>query len=249
MTGPEPRDTSEEQAAPASPAAPAASDAPASADAIVVPDAATAPDATTAPEAAAPPAAPAELRALGGPTPAALADLTARFEELETVLLCCDRLVAELASPRTDPVVVEAVWTTILLSYGRCFATGSTGSALTEDDLNAVEENSEILAWHKVLLQLRDHYTDRETNPRERFSVGVALAEDGSADGVGITSVRQPLVDDVTVRQAGKVAYALRKVLDERITAAQGRVFTQVKGMSSSTLGRLPVIAVADSAS
>ena len=210
--------------------------------------AASAQDAPEEQAAPAPPVPPAELRALGGPTPAAMADLTARFEELETVLLCCDRLVAELQSPRTDPVVVEAVWTTILLSYGRCFATGSTGSALTEDDLTAIEENSEILGWHKVLLQLRDHYTDRDTNPRERFSVGVALAEDGSADGVGITSVRQPLVDDVTVRQTGKVAYALRQVLDERITAAQGRVFTQVKGMSSSTLARLPVIPVADSA-
>ena len=198
-----------------------------------------------APEQASPPV-PAELRALGGPTPAALADLAARFEDLQVVLLCCERLMAELGSGRADPVVVEAVWTTALLSYGRCFATGSTGSALTEDDLTAVEDNPEILGWHKVLLQLRDHYTDRETNPRERFTVGVALDESGAAGGVGITSVRQPLVDDVTVRQTGKVVLALRGLLDERIAASQGRVFTQVEGMSVSTLARLPVIAVAD---
>lgn len=192
-----------------------------------------------------PPVAPAELRGLGGATPAALTDLTARFEDLQTVLLCCERLVAELMSPRPDPVVAESVWTTALLSYGRCFATGSTGNALTEEDLTSVDDNPEILGWHKVLLQLRDHYTDRDTNPRERFTVGVALAADGTADGVGITSVRQPLVDDVTVRQTGKVAYALRQVVDDRIAAAQALVFAEAQALSVDALSRLPVVELA----
>ena len=192
-------------------------------------------------------APPSELRALGGAGPAALVDLTARFEDLQTVLLCCERLVSDLRSMRSDAVLVEALWTTALTSYGRCFATGSTGSALTEADLEGLKglgESTEIVAWHKVLLQLRDHYVDPDTNPRERFTVGVALSEDGSADGMGITSVRQPLVDAVTVQQTGKVAFALRQILDGRIDESQAKVFADVRGMSAEALAALPVVPV-----
>ena len=77
-------------------------------------------------------------------------------------------------------------------------------SAAPEDDVAATQPGAEVLEWHRVLLRLRDHYADPAVNPRERFSVGVAQDADGAAAGVAITSVRQPLVDDLTVRQTGR---------------------------------------------
>ena len=69
------------------------------------------------------PAPPAVVRRLDDPAAAALAELVEVFEDLQTVLRCCERLVTELAAEgEPDPVVVEAVWTTALLSYARCFA-------------------------------------------------------------------------------------------------------------------------------
>ena len=62
---------------------------------------------------------------LGTPAAAALADLAATFEELQTVLGCCERLVA---SPAPDELVAEALWTTALLSYTRCFAPARAAS-------------------------------------------------------------------------------------------------------------------------
>ena len=62
---------------------------------------------------------PPSLRRLESPAATGLAVLCATFEDLQTVLRCCELLVGLLAPPEgeeatrdaTDPVVVEAVWT------------------------------------------------------------------------------------------------------------------------------------------
>ncbi|MDQ3416692.1 MAG: hypothetical protein M3474_06290 [Actinomycetota bacterium] len=190
---------------------------------------------------------PAKVRRLDGGQAAILADLTARFDDLQTVLRCCEQLVAALsADGDPDDVVVEAVWTTALLSYARCFAVGEPDTALTESDLTTTLDNDEVLGWHNVLLQLRKHYADPSTNPRERFTVGVAQGADGSAGGVAITSARQPLVDDLTVRQTGAIAFALSGLVNDRIVAQQKKVFAEVGELSQSELDELEEVDLAE---
>ena len=53
--------------------------------------------------------------------------------------------------------------------------------------------------------------------------MGVALDHGGAADGIAITSARQPLVDDLTVRQTGAIAYGLSALVNDRIVAQQSR--------------------------
>ena len=190
--------------------------------------------------------APAVLRRLDSASATALAALVETFEELQTVLRCCELLVAELESPGgPDPVLVEAVWTTALLSYARCFSAGPSGVALGEDDLSTAQPGGEVLEWHRLLLQLRDHYAAPTESPRERFSVAVAQDAQGAASGVAITSDRQPLVDDVTVRQTGAVAYALRGQLNARIESQQGLVSAELQGVPRADLDKLEQISVA----
>lgn len=184
-------------------------------------------------------APPTVVRRLDGTSARALADLSARFDDLQTVLKCCERLVTELAVNRVDDVVVEAVWTTALLSYARCFATGATDTALTKDDLKAAQQHGEVGDWHQILLQLRDHYAHGAANPRETFSVGVALDGSGTAEGIAITSARQPLVNIMTVKQAGAIAFVLSELLDSRITAQQEKVFEEAKAISTAELEKL----------
>ncbi len=58
--------------------------------------------------------------------PRTLVGLVEVFDELQVVLQCCERLVADLAADaESDPIVLEAVWTTALLCYARCFASDS----------------------------------------------------------------------------------------------------------------------------
>ena len=192
-------------------------------------------------------AAPAgSMRRVDDAAAAALVGVVEVFEDLQTVLRCCERLVTELAADgEPDPVVVEAVWTTALLSYARCFAATGDGVALTESDLTSTQSSPEVVEWHRLLLQLRNHYADPAVNPRERFSVGVAQDANGRASGIAITSARQPLVDDLTVRQTGAIAYALSGLVDKRIELRQKEVFDDLASWSKADLDRLDPLDVA----
>ncbi len=190
---------------------------------------------------------PGVLRRLDSPGAARLAELTETFEELQTVLRCCERLVSELASAREehDDVVIEAVWTVAVMSYARCFNRGDAGTALVEDDLTAALSSHDVLDWHHVLLRLRDHYADPSTNPRERFSVGVSQDDSGAPSGIAITSARQPLVDDLTVRQTGAIAFALSSRVNDLITTQQEKLFAELKNTPRQLLDELPRLDVA----
>jgi len=201
---------------------------------------------------------PGVLRRLDSASASALADLNARFEDLQMVLRCCERLMSQLTAAQSQPdsgatdpvepdgVVVEALWSVALLSYARCFSAAESGTALTEDDLTATGLSEDVLDWHKVLLQLRDHYADPTANPRERFSVVVTQdADSGSASGIGITSARQPLVDDLTVRQTGAIAYALSRLVNDRIAAQQESVFGEMKDAPKADLDKLVKLDIA----
>lgn len=200
----------------------------------------------------------ATLRQLPGPESTRLAGLVGAFEDLQVVLRCCERLIAELAAAQEVPeeeqdagdrsVVLEALWTLALLSYARCFTAGEDGVALTRDDLTEAQPEGDVLGWHDLLLQLRDHHADPAENPRERFTVGVAQGEDGAASGVAVTSARQPAVDDLTVRQTGAVAYALSGLLDRRIQQAQAALAADLAERSPADLEQLDPLEVSDAA-
>lgn len=194
----------------------------------------------------APPAAPAPtpvVRRLESAEAQVLVELAGTFEDLQTVLQCCERLVAALAGPQDD-VLVESLWTTAMLSYARSFAP-SKGSALTEEDLAATKLEGDLVEWHRLLLRLREHHADPAINPREIFSVGVAQDADGAASGVAVTSARQPTVDDLTVRQTGAIAYALSQVVNDRIEAMQAALFDDLKETPRADLDKLVVLDVA----
>jgi hypothetical protein len=189
---------------------------------------------------------PTVVRRLGTPAALALADLASIFDDLQTVLRCCERLMAELARPsgQPDDLVLESFWATASLSYARCFAEGRRGVGLTDEDVTSTSLRGEVLEWHKVLRQLSVHYSSTVDNPRERFEVGVAEGPDGRAGGIAITSTTHPALDDLTVRQTGALAYQLSELVDKRIAEHQERLFTNVGTMSAEELSALPEIDV-----
>lgn len=182
-----------------------------------------------------------------------LACLVSAYDELQTVLRCCERLMTMLGDGVSTPddVGVEALWTLALLSYARAFATGDGGPALTEADIDAESDKGvkvdqgEVLRWHRVLLHLRDQQADPRTNPRESYTVGVAQDPSGAANAVAVTSVQAPLVDKAAVRQAGAIAFPLCAVLDERIDPLQKQIFTAVRGIAPVQLNQMDLVEVA----
>lgn len=186
--------------------------------------------------------APGVVRRLHSPAALALGELAAVFDDLQTALRCCERLVEQLAADTPDDLALEAYWTTAVLSYTRCFAPGERGAGLTEADVEATGLTGEVLAWHRVLLKARDVASHPGRNPRESFSIGVTQDADGHAAGIAVASNRSPGVDEVSVRQTGAIAYALSRMVDERITAQQGVVFKAVAAMARPALDKLPVL-------
>ena len=62
---------------------------------------------------------------------------------------------------------------------------------------------------------------------------------------MAITSARQPLVDDLTVRQTGAIAYALSGLVNERIEAQQLVVSTELEAVSRTDLEKLDRVEIA----
>ena len=193
------------------------------------------------------PPTPAVVRRLDSTAAIAMADLAAIFEDLQTTLRCCERLVSELASvePEPDDLTIEAFWTTAMLSYARCFSHREGGTNLTPEDVTATGLAGDVLGWHQVLLQIRDHYADPAANPRETFSVGVSQDAYGKANGVAVTSSKRPTLDDLTVRQTGAIAFELTRIVDRRIAEHQEAVFGEVGTMTKSELDGLQLVEVA----
>ena len=184
---------------------------------------------------------PTALRRLDTASAAELSRLVAAFEELQTVLRCCERLIDEFgrAEDEPDDLAVEAAWTLALLSYGRTFGLDGAQPVLTEADLVSTQPDGDVLSWHRLLIGLRARHAHPAANPRELFSVGVAQDADGAASAIAITSARQPSVDAITVRQTGALAYGLCRLLDERIAAQQATVFDEVRRYTPAQVGRL----------
>ena len=192
---------------------------------------------------------PSSARQLTTPGALGLADLVAVFDDLQFTLKCCERLVAELERPpaRLDAVLIESLWVSALNSYARCFRTGDRGMSLTVEDVKATEVPGEVAEWHELLGPIRDFSVDGPVNPRESYSVGVSQSESGQAAGIVITSAVRPLVDDTTVRQTGRLAFALSRLVDERIKEHQQTVFAAASRMTVAQLTALPAIEVSSS--
>ena len=131
------------------------------------------------------------------------------FEDLQTVLRLL-RAAGDRAggapTPESDPVV-EAVWTTALLSYARCFAPRATGAALTEDDLTAAQpETATCWSGTRCCCGCATTTPTRASTRGSGSPSAWRRTRTAAPSGVAITSVRQPLVDDLTVRQTGAIA-------------------------------------------
>jgi hypothetical protein len=189
---------------------------------------------------------PTVVRQLSTPEAAELSRLAAVFEDLQFVLKCCEELVTRLARPSPDDVVSHALWSAALIAYCRCFPDKKAAGGLTEDDLRETGLQGEVLEWHAMLRRLRDHLTSDEVNPRERFVIGAAQEPDGRAAGIAIVSAELPVVEELAVRQTGRLALELSTLVDRRMGEQQRTVFESARGMSVRLLNALPEVRLAD---
>jgi hypothetical protein len=82
-----------------------------------------------------------------------LADLASIYQDLTFCINTCNRLVELLEQNDGDHILVQSLWTSALVSYVRCFASGKR-SGLSEQLFSHLE--GEPVAAHQYYKNMRD---------------------------------------------------------------------------------------------
>lgn len=183
--------------------------------------------------------------ALETPSARLLADQAGIIADLQFVMESCKRLLTELARPEEerDAVVPLALWSSALVTYGRCFGSGRH-LGLTAEDIRSLPLKGEVLEYHKWVLAERTRQTRHPAQPFEMARVGAALSPPGAAErrvaGVAVMSRSRVLVDETGVRQLGALAAELAKQTADRAKSQQDVALADAQAMDIDRLYALP---------
>ena len=181
--------------------------------------------------------------AIDVPSAQVLADQASIISELQFVMDCCKRLLADLAKPEEerDPLMPLALWSSAVLAYGRCFSKGKR-FALSSGDVRNLPLHGAVMKFHQWILEERDKLAARAANPAEGAKVGAALSppeqKDRRVEGIVIFASSHEVVDDVGVRQLGGLASELAKQTAEKAQEQQDVVLKDAQQLDLDSLYR-----------
>ena len=179
--------------------------------------------------------------AIDVPSAQVLADQASIISELQFVMDCCKRLLADLAKPEEerDPLMPLALWSSAVLAYGRCFSKGKRFT-LTNDDVRNLPLHGAVMKFHQWILEERDKLAARAANPAEGAKVGAALSppeqKDRRVEGIVIFASSREVVDDTGVRQLGGLASELAKQTAEKAQEQQDVVLKDAQQLNLDSL-------------
>jgi hypothetical protein len=183
--------------------------------------------------------------ALDLPSARKLAGQASVIQDLQFVMDCCKRLLAELDRPEEDRdgVVPQALWSSALVAYARCFGKGRRFGLSTEDVQN-LPLHGAVMKFHKWAIEERNKLTARPADPFEAAKIGAALSAPGQAgrrvEGIAIFSSGHVLVDVIGVRQLGGLASELAKHIAGKAQEQQDSVLADAQQLDIDSLYRLP---------
>jgi hypothetical protein len=92
--------------------------------------------------------------ALDLPSAQVLANQASIIQDLQFVMDCCKRLLTELARPEEDRdgVVPQALWTSALVVYARCFGKGRR-SGVTTEDIQNLPLHGAVMKFHTWVIE------------------------------------------------------------------------------------------------
>jgi hypothetical protein len=173
-----------------------------------------------------------------------LADRVVIIQDLQFVMDCCKRVLAELSKPddELDGLVPPALWTAALIGYGRCFGAGGR-FGLTTEDVRTLPLQGEVMKFHQWVRQECRRFTVHPADPLDAAKVGAALTPAGQpgrrVTGIAVLTARHVLVDGAGVRQLGTLASELAKQAATAAQADQDTVLAEVQALSLDQVCRL----------
>jgi hypothetical protein len=191
------------------------------------------------------PEVPALTVPLDLPSARKLAGQASVIQDLQFVMDCCKRLLTELAQPEEDRdgVVPQALWSSALVAYARCFGKGRR-FGLSAEDVQNLPLHGAVMKFHKWVIEERNKLTARPADPFEAAKIGAALSPPGQAErrveGIAIFSAGHVLVDVIGVRQLGGLASELAKQTAGQAQEQQDSVLADAQQLNIDSLYRLP---------
>jgi hypothetical protein len=179
------------------------------------------------------------------PSARVLADQASMIQDLQFVMDCCKRLLAELARPEEDrdAILPLALWTSAVVAYARCFGKDKH-LGLADDDVRDLPLHGAVMKFHRWVMEERDKLTVHSVNPFDAAKVGAALSprerKERRVEGIVIFSANHVLIDDIGVRQLGGLASELAKKTAEKTQEQQDSVLTDAQQLNVDSLYGLP---------
>jgi len=178
------------------------------------------------------------------PSARVLADQASVVADLQLVMDCCKRLLAELAGPEAeqDEVVALALWSAALLAYGRCFGAGGS-SGLTVEDVKSLPLEGAVMNFHEWVIGERDKLTGHPADPFDAAKIGAVLAPVGKrrrVEGIAVFATSRVLIDATGARQLGGLATELAKQTAGKGQEQQDAVLADTQQLDIAGLYALP---------
>ena len=183
--------------------------------------------------------------ALDTPSARILADQASIIQDLQFVMDCCKRLLTELERPEEDRdgVVPQALWSSAVVIYARCFSQGRPLGLATEDVGN-LPLQGEVIKFHEWIIEERDKLITHPADPFEAARIGAALSppelKERRVQGIAIFSASRVLIDVIGVGQLGGLASALAKQTAEKAQEQQDSVLVDAQQLDIGSLYESP---------
>jgi hypothetical protein len=179
--------------------------------------------------------------ALDMPSARILADQTSVIQDLQFVMDCCKRLLAELGRPEEDrdAVVPLALWSSALITYARCFGQGRR-SGLAVEDVRNLPLQGAVMKFHEWVIEESDKLTEHPADPFAAAKIGAVLSPAGQkerrVEGIAIFSTSRVLIDVTGVRQLGGLASELAKQTAGKAQRQQDSVLSDTQQLDIGSL-------------
>jgi len=183
--------------------------------------------------------------ALDTPSARVLADQASIINDLQFVMDSCKRLLDELARPQEDRdgVVPQALWSSALVAYARCFS-ADRRSGLAVDDVQNLPLQGAVMKFHTWVIEECGKLTAPPADPYEAVTIGAALAPIGQkkrrVEGIAVFTTSRVLIDVIGVRQLGGLASELAKQTAQKAEKQQHEVLTDAQQLDLDGLYELP---------
>ena len=183
--------------------------------------------------------------ALDTPSARVLADQASIINDLQFVMDSCKRLLDELARPQEDRdgVVPQALWSSALVTYARCFS-ADRRSGLAVDDVQNLPLQGAVMKFHTWVIEECGKLTAPPADPYEAVTIGAALAPPGQkkrrVEGIAVFTTSRVLIDVIGVRQLGGLASELAKQTAQKAEKQQHEVLTDAQQLDLDGLYELP---------